>query len=102
MQSVHGLSFDIVQGEFACQIGSRVSSKTTLLNIIGGLDEPGRYQPPEFADGLNEPVKYQAPKFAGGFSCPQILTRWCVRSGDIVAMERQPPSKNQDFSSLSA
>ena len=34
------LNFDIRAGEFVCLIGHSGCGKTTLLNMLGGLDEP--------------------------------------------------------------
>jgi len=35
---LHGISFDVIKGEFIALVGQSGSGKSTLLNIIGGLD----------------------------------------------------------------
>jgi putative ABC transport system ATP-binding protein len=37
---LHGVDFDIEQGDFVALMGPSGSGKTTLLNLIGGLDAP--------------------------------------------------------------
>lgn len=37
---LHGISFNLMQGEFASLIGYSGSGKSTLLNILGALDSP--------------------------------------------------------------
>ncbi|MGN0454760.1 MAG: ABC transporter ATP-binding protein [Ruminococcus sp.] len=38
--AVDGISFSIEQGEFAVVVGSSGAGKTTVLNILGGMDSP--------------------------------------------------------------
>ncbi len=38
--AVDGISFSIKQGEFAVVVGSSGAGKTTVLNILGGMDSP--------------------------------------------------------------
>lgn len=38
--AVDGVSLSFEEGEFACLVGPSGCGKTTLLNMIGGLDEP--------------------------------------------------------------
>lgn len=40
LTAVDGISFDINQGEFAVVVGSSGAGKTTVLNILGGMDSP--------------------------------------------------------------
>ena len=37
--AVDGISFHIEQGEFAVVVGSSGAGKTTVLNILGGMDK---------------------------------------------------------------
>ena len=38
INAVDGISFEIEQGEFAVIVGSSGAGKTTVLNILGGMD----------------------------------------------------------------
>ena len=38
INAVDGISFDIVEGEFAVVLGPSGAGKTTLLNLMGGMD----------------------------------------------------------------
>lgn len=40
LTAVDGISFEINQGEFAVVVGSSGAGKTTVLNILGGMDSP--------------------------------------------------------------
>lgn len=40
LTAVDGISFEINQGEFAVIVGSSGAGKTTVLNILGGMDSP--------------------------------------------------------------
>ncbi|MFC1532820.1 ABC transporter ATP-binding protein [Thermodesulfobacteriota bacterium] len=40
VRAVDGISFDIGKGDFAALCGPSGSGKTTVLNLIGGLDDP--------------------------------------------------------------
>lgn len=40
LTAVDGISFEIEQGEFAVVVGSSGAGKTTVLNILGGMDSP--------------------------------------------------------------
>ena len=40
LEILHGLSFNIHEGEFASIVGPSGSGKSTLMNIIGALDRP--------------------------------------------------------------
>ncbi len=40
LTAVDGVSFEINQGEFAVVVGSSGAGKTTVLNILGGMDSP--------------------------------------------------------------
>jgi len=40
--ALRGVSLEIGQGDFVRLMGPSGSGNTTLLNIIGGLDEPSR------------------------------------------------------------
>ena len=50
IEILHGISFQIGQGEFAAIIGPSGSGKSTLLGIIAGLDNPTSGQ--VFVDGI--------------------------------------------------
>jgi putative ABC transport system ATP-binding protein len=40
VEVLHGLNFEVPQGDFVALMGPSGSGKTTLLNLIGGLDLP--------------------------------------------------------------
>src|SRR4029077_14431505 len=40
IEVLHGLTLDIPKGDFVALMGPPGSAKTTLLNLIGGLDQP--------------------------------------------------------------
>ena len=40
IRAVNGVSFDILDGEFAAIVGPSGAGKTTLLQLIGGMDNP--------------------------------------------------------------
>lgn len=51
LEILHGLTFDVLEGEFVSVVGASGSGKSTLMNIIGALDRPtlGKY----FLDGVD-------------------------------------------------
>lgn len=51
LTAVDGISFEINQGEFAVVVGSSGAGKTTVLNILGGMDSPTEGD--IFVDGKN-------------------------------------------------
>lgn len=40
VRAVDGISLSVWQGEFLAVVGTSGSGKTTMLNLIGGLDTP--------------------------------------------------------------
>ncbi|MBA7551299.1 Macrolide export ATP-binding/permease protein MacB [subsurface metagenome] len=42
VHAVNGISLDFEESEFAAIVGPSVSGKTTLLNMLGGLDNPSK------------------------------------------------------------
>jgi putative ABC transport system ATP-binding protein len=51
LEILHGIDFEISEGDFVAIVGASGSGKTTLMNIIGALDRPtsGEY----VLDGIN-------------------------------------------------
>lgn len=49
---LHGVNFELGDGEFVCIVGESGCGKTTLLNIITGIEEPTEGSV-EFRDGVN-------------------------------------------------
>jgi putative ABC transport system ATP-binding protein len=50
LEILHGISLEVMEGEFVSIIGPSGSGKTTLMNMIGVLDRPtsGTY----YLDGI--------------------------------------------------
>ena len=40
MLALDGINLDVQPGEFVCLVGASGCGKTTLLNLVAGLDQP--------------------------------------------------------------
>jgi NitT/TauT family transport system ATP-binding protein len=80
---VDDVTFDVQQGEFVCLLGPSACGKTTILNILAGLDEPtsGR----ALLDG--EPIPGPGPDRAVLFQEPALFPWLSVVSNVEFALK---------------
>ena len=69
-QVLHGVSLDILEGEFVCVLGANGAGKTTLLKSIAGLVKP-RKGTVEFAGRRIDPMAAHQVVREGVILCPE-------------------------------
>ena len=90
------VNFNVAKGEFVCIIGHSGCGKTTILNVLAGLEQGSGGQ--VFMDGreVNAPGLERGVVFQGHALMPwltvhQILLSRCVPSGPIGLLPKWMP-----------
>jgi sulfonate transport system ATP-binding protein len=74
VHALDGVDFDVAAGEFVCLLGPSASGKSTILNLLAGLDRPDRGE--ILKDG--EPVTGPGPDRAVLFQDPALFPAMSV------------------------
>ena len=80
MPVIRDVTFDVGAGEFVCLFGPSGTGKTTLLNIVAGIDR-------DFDGTLTVP---NAPRVGYVFQEPRLLPWLTVRQNITLAIENEP------------
>lgn len=77
---IRDVKFDVKPGEFVCLFGPSGTGKTTLLNLIAGIDK-------DFDGALTVPNR---PRVGYVFQEPRLLPWMTVRQNVALAIESEP------------
>ncbi len=100
VHALRGMDFSILEGEFVAIVGPSGCGKTTLLQILGGFDEPDggtlRYRGTSMTE-MRDPAAYRSKEIGFVFQAFQLLpTFTSLENVQIPMFEQERSSRKRE------